>query len=148
MTNLVLDYHSVARRLLHQEGLPVNGIGPLAELLRTAETRPVQPGTGLMSEGEPAEELLVVARGAVRVHLRDMHGNFSEVAILRAPILLGHIAIIDNGLRSATCELATAGLVLALERDRVEAVFTGTSRGAEVMRDLMLAGMFRKLEKS
>lgn len=51
-------------------------------------------------------------------------------------------------MRSATCEMASTELVLALACDRVEAVLTETSRGAEVMRELMLAGMFGKLDQA
>ena len=148
MTDRVVDYTAVARRLLHQESLPADGTAPLAQLLRSTEVRRLRAGAVLMREGEPADELLVIARGVVRVHLRDLHGRPTEVALLEAPLLLGHIAIIDDGMRSATCEMASTGLVLALARDRVEAVFTETSRGAEVMRELMLAGMFRKLDQA
>ena len=148
MRSSVVDYENVSRQLLRRESLSMDGVGPLAALLRSAMPRRLKGGTILVKEGELADELLVVARGSVRVLLQNERGLPTEVALLKAPCLLGPIAIIDDGRRSATCVLASSGLVLALERDRVEAVFTGTNRRAEVMRELMLAGMFRKLDQA
>lgn len=148
MTELVVDTHAVARRLLRREGLPLGGTDALSDVLRTAHALHLEAGSVLVHEGDAARELLVVARGQVRVHLKDAGGNPSEVAILKAPLLLGHIAIIDDGNRSATCEMATGGLVLALPRARVHELLTSTDRGAEAMRDLMLSGMFRQLDQA
>jgi CRP-like cAMP-binding protein len=148
MTELVIDFKAIARRLLRLEGLPLTGTDALAELLQTARPRQLDVGERLVSEGDVARDLLIVARGAVRVQLKDVSGKPAQVAILRAPFMLGHIAIVDDGKRSATCEMAADGLVLALSRQRVQAILTSTDRGAEVMRDLMLAGMFRQLDRA
>lgn len=148
MTDLVVDLTAVARRLLRMEGLPLAGTEPLADVLRLAHPLQLEGGALLVSEGDEARDLLIVARGSVRVHLEDASGRHAEVAILQAPLLLGHIAIIDEGRRSATCEMATDGLVLALGQSQVRRLLVGTDRGSEVLRDLMLAGMFRQLDQA
>jgi len=148
MTDLTVDHKAIARRLLRMEGLPLEGIDPLARLLRTAHPLQLRAGAVLVNEGEEARDLLFVVRGSIQVHVKDASGQRSDLTILRAPFLLGHIAIIDAGKRSATCEMATDGLVLALPRTRVQALVTSTDRGAEVLRDLMLSGMFRQLDQA
>jgi len=148
MTDLTIDYDRIARRLLRAERMPLDGMAPLAEVLRVARPLQLEAGAVVVREGDTARELLVVARGSVLVRLKDASGEVTRVATLQAPLLLGHVAIVDDGARSATCEMATDGLVLSLPRRQVGDVLHSTSRGAEVMRDLLLAGMFRQLDQA
>ena len=145
MTMLNVDHRRIARMLLRAERLPLEGMVPLAEVLHRAYPRQVVAGDVVIREGEPARELLLVVRGSVVVKLKDARVMDVRVASLRAPLLLGHVAVIDGGKRSATCVMTSSGLLLKMPIAEVRSVLRSTGRGAEVLRDLLMANMFRHL---
>lgn len=145
---MTVDLLKVSRRLLRDVRLPSDGAKALAELLSAADVLAVESGGVVIREGDPGDALLVIVSGRVRVTVTDPAGQSQEVAWLRGPILLGHIGAVDAAPRTATCSMPQGGTALRMPRgvllDRLER----PGRGPEVLRDLLLAGMFRQLTEA
>ena len=74
-----------------------------------------------------------------------MSGEARELATLTAPVMLGHIALIDAAPRSATVTAKGALTFVSISRDRFRQITRQQSRDADMLRDLMLGAMFRQL---
>lgn len=97
-------------------------------------------GRVLMRQGERGQEMIVVIEGTVRVE-RDGR----VIAERGAGEVLGEMALLDGGPRTATCTLLTAGRLLVVGRREFEAVM---EEFPEVRMRILetLAGRLRSLE--
>jgi cAMP-dependent protein kinase regulator len=89
------------------EGLP--GLDVLGA---AAERRTVAPGTALLIQGTPGDELMVVVSGTVRI----VRGG-ETIAEVRDGALLGEGAVLTGEPRSADAVAATRTTLLVLKRD-------------------------------
>lgn len=93
-------------------------LGPLERqaLGEELEILDVGPGTLLFEEGDPAEGLLLVAEGRVRVRSR----RSAEAAELGAGAALGAFSLALRGVREARAETTSRSRLLLLRRDAYE----------------------------
>ena len=105
----------VAKRLLRvSPGLPV--FPPdVAGILDVARRRIYRGGDALMTEGDSAEGLFFLIDGDIKVQRRDVSGTMRELAVVKSPAIVGHMAVIDGSKRSANC--VAVGQVVAFELD-------------------------------
>jgi CRP-like cAMP-binding protein len=79
-------------------------------------------GDLLFSQGDPAQELFVVAEGRIAIATRSTDGRESMVAVLEAGALFGELGLFDDEPRSADARALTDSVVVALAYDEVRAM--------------------------
>lgn len=90
--------------------------------------RKLPPFAPLFEDGAPGQSCFVVLRGQVEVIKVLANGNEERLAMLEPGALLGHMALIDNQPRSATCRASIAGArLLALGREDFELLLNARS---------------------
>lgn len=99
-------------------GLSVASAEVLDALVHAFEPVPMRRGETLTTEGQPGESAWVVARGCVQVR-RDRGGSV-ELARLGPGDPFGFNALIDDGLRSASCVALSEGWLWRMSRERYQ----------------------------
>lgn len=134
-----------ARGLL--EAHPCRGvkINHLAQVLAAARLRRLGNGDALITEGEAGDELYFLLDGSVRVQRRDSKGRMRELAVMQAPCLVGHMSLVDNSPRSASCLAEGRTVVAALDRKTYNDILTEASPRGTALRRLLLASLTRQL---
>jgi CRP-like cAMP-binding protein len=90
------------------------------------QLRRVSPGDVLFREGAPADGCYLIADGRVRVSVDRSRGQ-EQLAMLGRGDLVGQMALLDGGKRSATCTAADPSVVLFMGRDEFDLVFRSGS---------------------
>lgn len=103
----------------------------LAELFRhETDLLALTAGQTLFNEGEQGEEMYVVMSGTVMIVI---HGKVVEMA--EAGAIVGEMAMIDDGARSATVVAKTSSTLLSINRKRFNFLVQQTPNFAQhVMR--------------
>ncbi|MGA8112257.1 MAG: Crp/Fnr family transcriptional regulator [Actinocatenispora sp.] len=134
------------------QGDPLRGIALFAgleprtrrRLAATAIARTYREGDVLFSEGDPGDALIVLRTGAVAVFRCGPSGDRAVLTLVRAPGVLGEVALLDGAPRSASVEAVAPTEALALSRPAfLELVHTDHRLLDEVFG--ALGGMVRRL---
>lgn len=99
----------------------------LATILKLETYR---PGQVVCREGDIGECCYFVVEGEVDVMKRLDGGGERSLATLREDAVFGHVALIDAGPRSATCRARTQLILLRLDRQDFDTLFSSGSRFA------------------
>lgn len=81
----------------------------------------VSPGERIVTQGDPGDNLYILLSGLCRV-LVNKSGNATEVASVGRGEVIGEIAIISGGTRTATVEAAEPSTVLMLTGDAFKTI--------------------------
>ena len=126
-------------------GLTPNEISTVTKLL---ERRTYQPGAAIITAGEPARELFLLARGTVTVFLPLENGTRKRLAAFSPGMAFGEMAILDRAPRSATIIADGAVACDLLSLGRLEALgHTHPRIKIQLLQNLSLA-LCRKLRKA
>lgn len=130
---------------------PASFLAALPEMARTAlveigQRRRFLAGTTLFVEGDAAHEVVVITKGLVKAVTGASDGRVVILDVLGAGALVGEVASVDGGPRSATVEAVTDVDVLVVGRDRFGAFLLDHP---VVLRDLalVLAGRLRDSDR-
>jgi CRP-like cAMP-binding protein len=134
-----------AQGLLAREGLNTDEAHRLVRIFDRGDGRRLKNGEIIFAEGAPGDSMAILVEGEVRVTMMRKTGETRELAILPAPVMLGHIALIDAAPRSATVTAKGEILLVSISRERFREITSQRSRDADMLRDLMLGAMFRQL---
>jgi CRP-like cAMP-binding protein len=95
-------------------------LAPAAREACAAAFRPVRfsQGQTLFSRGDPGDQLLLVGEGRIRLAVTTEDGRELSVRHAAAGDLLGEIAMLDEGLRSADAVALVPSLVHVLRRSQ------------------------------
>ncbi|MFL6862706.1 MAG: cyclic nucleotide-binding domain-containing protein, partial [Allosphingosinicella sp.] len=106
---------SIERQLLQMFG---SGLASedLAEVLETAEVKPVKAGEAIIVEGEEGRDLFVVRRGSMVVE-KSIGGRPVFLSYLPAGSYVGEMALLEGGRRTATVRAAIKSEVIRLDGD-------------------------------
>jgi CRP-like cAMP-binding protein len=86
--------------------------------------------------------------GSILVTRKDAEGVERELVTMSAPALLGHMALVDNSPRSATCRVAGTTRIAMLDRRLYNTILSeSTSRGT-ALRRMLLTSLTRQLESA
>lgn len=91
----------------------------LEELRGRTKEQSLAKGDLLFSQGDPAQELFVVAQGRIAIATRSSDGRESMVAVLEGGALFGELGLFDDEPRSADARALTDSAVLALAYEDV-----------------------------
>jgi CRP-like cAMP-binding protein len=94
----------------------------LEQLRGQTTTQKLAKGDLLFSQGDPAQELFVIADGRIAIATRSTDGRESMVAVLETGALFGELGLFDDEPRSADARALTDSQVVALAYDDVRAV--------------------------
>jgi CRP-like cAMP-binding protein len=128
-----------ARRAALEQTMLLGGLddGVLDALTARARLRHYQRGEPVVLAGEPGGDLLVVARGRLKVIARSAEGNDVLLAYTGVGDLLGELTMFDHGPRSATVEAAEDADVVWLPGEAVvEVVRSHPDVAEELLRQL------------
>jgi CRP-like cAMP-binding protein len=128
-----------AERLLAAHALPAGDAGVVAALLGRCAARRQNTGDVLFREGDAAQDLLFMLEGRARVLKRDHAGHDREIGSWYPPAVLGGLAVVDGGPRSATCVIAAPSLVAALDGETARRLLGEASAEGAHLRWLLLA---------
>ncbi len=87
-----------------------------AELASRLVPRSYRRGQPLFHQGDPGDGLFVLVDGAVAITIASAEGDRMVLARLQPPDVLGEIALLDGGPRSAAAEALEPTSVLVLSR--------------------------------
>lgn len=106
-------------------------------------------GEILFNEGDPARSCFVILNGRVGVYIRNREGELEEIAQLESGAMVGHLALIDNKRRSATCRSqANPTQLVELSRDDFDRLFWAQSSFAYKILDNLSLDLVQRLRST
>lgn len=110
-----------------------------------ASLRKLSAGDVLCEEGDDAEHFFIVADGRLSVEKRLADGSVEVLYYMGPGRLIGQVALIDGGPRSATLRAYRPSTVLAYPRAEFERHYRAGSRYCFKLLDLVLAALSEQL---
>jgi CRP/FNR family transcriptional regulator, cyclic AMP receptor protein len=100
------------------------GLAPhqLARIAALFSERAAPPGTVIVREGDPANELFVVHQGSVEVVRQSASGREQRIATLHEGSLIGEMTLLDRAPRSATVRALTPAVLGVVSMERLQAL--------------------------
>ncbi len=140
-----MDFDAVAERFRDTYNLAVRDARAIAELLALCELRSLAKDELLFREREEGAKAYFLLHGRIGVSRRDPAGAAMHVSTLEAPTLVGHMSLVDDATRSATCTAVAPSIVAGISRALFqELVASGGARGS-ALRRLLIAAMSEQL---
>jgi CRP-like cAMP-binding protein len=102
-------------------------------------------GEVLCTEGEPSEDMFIILKGSVRIMRNDAQGNPRELAILKAPTMIGQMGLVDGSVRSATCIAKERVGSLTIDTRTFKNILEDATSASSAFRHLLLASMNMQL---
>jgi CRP-like cAMP-binding protein len=115
------------------------------QLAEIAEREEYAAGAVIMQQDTPGDTLYIIGTGQVEVQQSDGDGTAETTIFLGEGQIVGEVAFLDQGLRTATVIAADdPTTVYSLKRDRFEALCKAdTALGYQIMRNLALDLAFK-----
>ncbi len=124
------------------DGLPLfEGLGAAqrATLAQTLRARDLGPGDVLFVQGDAADSCYLVLDGSIGVEAEIPDHGIERLAALGRGELFGEVALLDGGLRSATCAAGPEGARVAeLDRADFDDLFAAGNPLAHAVMDIIL----------
>ena len=136
---------AIGRRLLAAHDLDPSAIPELIGILQRGRVQRIPDGERLCRQGEEADALWVLLRGCVQVQKRNYQGEAQALSQLTAPTLLGHMALIDDTRRSATCTAAGPVEVVTLTREQFVELMDDPGPSGQLFQAMVLTSLWRHL---
>jgi CRP/FNR family cyclic AMP-dependent transcriptional regulator len=109
-----MDPARIGQLLAATPSLSVLDSSDLAQLAASCRVRRVRRGQILFAEGDPADSLLVLASGRLRVLVSSVEGGQLVLRVIIPGDSVGEIGCLDGGPRSATVEAVQDSLLVQL----------------------------------
>lgn len=119
---------------------------PLRKLAERTGHQVFEKGQTIFVQDEFGDRLFIVVDGIVKLLVRSRSGESIELVRHGRPAVLGEIAVLDGGPRSATAEAVERTTLLSLTRDDLFEVLRSEPYVAEALLR-RLAGMVRRTTK-
>jgi CRP/FNR family cyclic AMP-dependent transcriptional regulator len=101
-------------------------------------------GQVVFTRGDPADTVIVVVSGQVKVVIHSADGGELTLTVIRAGGFFGELSVADNGPRSADAETLEACQLLFISRDRVQDLCARLPSVAQALTS-SIAATFRRL---
>ena len=107
--------------------------GALQKLADRAVQKVFERGQSIFVQDEPGDRLYIIVDGVVKLLVRSSAGESIELVRHTRPAVIGELAVLDSGPRSATAEAADRTTVLSLSRDELFEVLRSEPDVVEAM---------------
>jgi CRP/FNR family transcriptional regulator, cyclic AMP receptor protein len=118
----------------------------LARVANVTEVRRYPARGVVVTQGEPATELFAVVRGRLKVSSSNADGRDTVLGIMAEGEVFGEVALLDGGLRSATCSAVEPCELLVVSRAQFLELLENTP-GIAVKLLLVLSRRLRRLSQ-
>ncbi len=105
------------------------------DLLVRMGMREVVPGDVVIQEGEVGDAFYVVATGKVRVSRRGTDGREIPLAYLTDGAFFGEMAVLQQGIRTATVTVEEPGQIFEIRREVLDEVIESYPSVAKILRN-------------
>lgn len=136
-------YLALLRSIPLFEGLLADQLAKVAAL---AAMRRYPIRTTVVSQGEPASALFVIARGRLKVSASGADGRDTVLGIMAEGEVFGEIALLDGGHRSASCTTLEPCELISIDREQFMELLLA-SPGIAVKLLQVLATRLRRLSQ-
>jgi CRP-like cAMP-binding protein len=125
------------------------GLAPseIEGVLCVCERARFEPGASLMRQGQPADSAFILESGAADVMTRLPGGGEAGVATLGPGSVIGEMALLDSGLRSATVVAREPVAGYFLERDGFHMMLAQRNRAAFTIQGRITRTLCRRLRE-
>ncbi len=123
-------------------------VEPLAAVFERCHTQTMPPGRTICDEGGQASELFILLSGRVIVKKKDYQGVSKQLATMKAPSIFGHMALVGQTLRTATCITDTECQVAWLDRRLFETLMGELGEQGKAFRWLIVSSMLMQHGKA
>ena len=121
--------------------------GELDEVLRIFERASWEPSACLMRQGQPADCALIIESGYAEVVTALPGGGNATVASLGPGAVLGEMALLESGMRSATVIARTTVMTHAVERDSFRMLLAQRNNAAFQIQNRITLTLCRRLRE-
>lgn len=146
MSAEVLDKHvALLRSIPLFAGLDAEQLGKIAQLARV---QIFSPRTVVVSQGEPATALFAIVHGRLKVASCGPDGRDTVLGIMAEGEVFGEVALLDGGLRSATCTAIERCELLAIQRSEFMTLLDSSPSIAVKLLDVLAKRLRRLSQRS
>jgi CRP/FNR family transcriptional regulator, cyclic AMP receptor protein len=124
------------------------GDAELESLARNLRERPLKKGQVLFREGEKGDEMFIVRRGVVIIS-KAVTGHVEQVLTrVGAGEFFGEMSLFDRAPRSATVQGDSDGVLLALDRERMQELIDVNPRAGALLMQAFVHVFIERLRAS
>ncbi len=140
---MTTDVAGILRRTRLLRSVPTEDLQALADASRLRDFR---RGQVVFTTGDPADFLIVVVSGSVRVVVRSADGGELTLTVVQPGGALGELSIVDGGPRSADAETLEESQLLLVPRQAIQDVCARVPAAAQALTDSIAATLRRLTE--
>ncbi len=140
--------HEVAFAFLDGLGLSSSRAPALTSVFQRCIRRELPAGEELCREGDAGKELYFITAGALAVRKKDHLGEPRDLAVMRAPAMIGHMGLVDGARRSASCEATEACVVLLMGDALYREIVGRRGDEGELLREMIISSMVQQLHRA
>lgn len=141
------EIDEVALDLLRRHGFGEAALPEMRGILRQAWQQRLNPDEFLCHEGDQGDSMWILVRGSIQVSKRNFQGTDQNLAQVKAPALLGHMALVDGVRRSASCKAAEVVEVATINKEEFRSLMRSNNPTGDVFRGMILASLWRQLSR-
>jgi CRP-like cAMP-binding protein len=126
------------------------GLSPeqLTKIAALAQVRKFAAREVVVTQGEPARALFAIVRGRLKVVSCGPDGRDTVLGIMAEGEVFGEVALLDGGVRSATCTAIEPCELLAIERDQFMELLEASPTIAVKLSDVLAQRLRRLSQRS
>jgi len=140
---MTTDVAGILRRTNLLRSVPIEDLEAVAVVSRL---RRFGRGQVVCTTGDPADSLIVVVSGRVKVVVRSADGGELTLTIIQPGGTLGELSIADGGPRSADAETLEESQLLLVPREAIRDVCARVPAAAQALTDSIAANLRRLTE--
>jgi CRP-like cAMP-binding protein len=135
----------VARTLLRSYEVRSARSADLAQAIMRGKPSSWSDGEVICTEGEKSDDMFIILKGSIRIMRKDAQGTLRELAILKAPTMIGQMGLVDGSVRSATCIAKESVGALTINTATFKKILEDATSASSAFRHLLLASMNMQL---
>jgi len=140
---MTTDVAGILRRTNLLRSAPAEDLEAVAAVSRL---RSFRRGQVVCTTGDPADSLIVVVSGRVRLVVRSADGGELTLTVIQPGGTLGELSIADGGPRSADAETLEDSQLLLVPREAIRDICARVPAAAQALTDAIAANLRRLTE--